>query len=124
MNPRPTSFFAPPPNGWSRALWFASVGLALHGLLLAVFAALQPLLPLDASNGIAEAIGAIGFFVFAVPALILARPFLPLLWKLGLMNAPGWFAWPEPLGLLLVYIVWVLVLFGLAQALRKPRSNP
>lgn len=123
MNPLPTAFFAPPPNGWSRPLWFASAALALHGLLLALFAALQSLLPLDASNGFADAIGAIAFFVLVVPALILARPFLPLLWKLGLMNAPGWFAWPEPLGLLLVYVAWILALFASSLALRKSRPS-
>lgn len=122
MSPPLSPFFSPPPPGWSRALWFASAGLALHGLLLALFAALQSLLPIDASNGIADAMGGVAFFLLAVPALILARPFVPLLWKLGLMNAPGWFSWPKPPGFLLVYAVWVLVLFALSQVFRLRKA--
>jgi len=40
------------------------------------------------------------------------------------MNAPGWFAWPRPLGFALAYFLWVLALLGasyLARILgRKP----
>lgn len=59
------------------------------------------------------------FWVLAVPAFLLASPFIPVLWDLGLMNAPGWFAWPKPLGIALAYLVWIAVLFGLAQAVQR-----
>ena len=62
------------------------------------------------------------FFGVVAPALILAAPLTPLLWRLGLMNAPGWFAWPRPLGFALVYVFWVLALLGasyLAGALAR-----
>lgn len=114
----------PPPRGWSRALWFAAAAVALHGALLELFAVLQSLFPVGAWDGASDWIGAIAFWILAVPALLLARPFVPLLRTLHLMNAPGWFTWPKPLGFVLVYAVWVVVFFGLAQALRHRGSPP
>ena len=69
------------------------------------------------------------FFGIVLPALALAAPFTPLLWTLRLMEAPGWLAWPRPLGLALVYATWVAVLIAasyLAGALarRQKKGRP
>jgi len=68
--------------------------------------------------GVFEQVGEVFFWVLAVPALLLTSPFTSILWKLGLMNAPGWFAWPKPLGVALAYVIWVAVYLGLAQAVQ------
>jgi hypothetical protein len=105
-----------------RVLHIAAAVLALHGLVLLLAAAVQWLFP-DASF---EAVGEIAFFVLAVPALLLTWPFTPLLWQLRLMNAPGWFAWPKPLGIALAYVVWIAALLALAWlvgALRRRRPS-
>jgi hypothetical protein len=71
-----------------------------------------------------DMVGSVVFFwVFAVPALLLSSPFTAVLWELGLMNSPGWFAWPKPLGIVLAYTIWVAVLFGLAQAVQRWSSR-
>ena len=62
-----------------------------------------------------ELIGLVYFWIMAVPALVLTFPFNSILWTWGLMNAPGWFAWPRPTGIILAYAVWVVILLGLAQ---------
>jgi hypothetical protein len=103
-----------PPRRLVRAFRFAAAALVLHGVLLSLSAALQPLFP-DAF----EVAGAVLFFVLALPALLLTSPFTSLLWSLGLMNAPGWFAWPKPLGIALAYAIWVALLLGVAQAIHK-----
>ena len=56
-----------------------------------------------ALQGLAEAY----YFVVIAPALILSVPFDPILWRLHLMENPGWFAWPKPLGFALVYGTWI-----------------
>jgi hypothetical protein len=55
------------------------------------------------------------------PALILAAPFSPLLWRWHLMEAPGWFAWPKPTGFVLVYASWILAFFALSLIARRGR---
>jgi hypothetical protein len=107
--------------GWSaplraaRVLRIAAAVLAAHGLLLALFAQGQALWPDFAPDWLGEAV----FFVLALPALLLATPFEPLLWHLGLMNAPGWFAWPKPVGMALAYGVWVVALLVLSRLVRE-----
>jgi hypothetical protein len=96
-----------------RLLRLAATALAAHGLLLALAAAVKPYFP--------EAFqfaGVVIFWVLVVPALVIASPFTALFWKLGLMHAPGWFAWPKPLGLALAYVTWIAALLGLAWALQ------
>ncbi len=91
------------------ALLVLAILVAVHGALLAGFVWLEA-----AGFSIPEFPGAEETFFFGLlaPALIMAAPFRPLLSWLGLINAPGWFAWPRPLGFVLVYAFWVLVLFG------------
>ena len=91
------------------ALLVLAILVAVHGVLFAGFAWVE-----GAGFSIPEFPGAeeIFFFGLIAPALIMAAPFKPLLWWLGLMQAPGWFAWPRPLGFVLVYAFWMLVLFG------------
>ena len=93
----------------ARALHITAAVLAGHGVLLWLVDALQGRLP-----PAPEAPGVVAFWVLAVPALVLTRPFTPLFWKLGLMNAPGWFAWPKPLGVALAYGAWIVALLVLA----------
>lgn len=97
----------------ARALHVVAAVLAGHGLLLWLVDALHDRLPAPP-----EAIGAVLFWLLAVPALVLTRPFTPLFWKLGLMNAPGWFAWPKALGIALAYGAWIAALLVLAWLLR------
>lgn len=98
----------------SRVLRVAAIVLAVHGLLLALFAQAQALWPDLAPDWLGEAV----FFLLALPALLLTTPFEPLLWRLGLMNAPGWFAWPKPAGVALAYAAWVIGLLVLARLAR------
>ena len=63
------------------------------------------------------------FWVTAVPALILASPFTSLFWQFGLMNAPGWFAWPKPLGLGLAYAAWIALLVVTAHLIQRRSGN-
>ena len=86
----------------------------LHGLLLLVAGGIQWLFP-DRSL---EAIGEAVFVVLVLPALLLTWPFMPRLWQLHLMNAPGWFAWPKPLGIALAYVAWIAALLALARVLQ------
>jgi hypothetical protein len=69
--------------------------------------------------GVFDPIGAVVFWVLAVPALLLASPLTSILWKLGLVTAPGWFAWPKLLGFVLAYVIWIAVLLGLAQTVQR-----
>jgi hypothetical protein len=96
-----------------RLLRLAALALAAHGLLLALAAAVKPYFP-EAF----EFAGVLVFWVLVMPALVIASPFTALFWKLGLMHAPGWFAWPKPLGLALAYLTWIAALLGLAWALQ------
>lgn len=103
----------------ARALRVAAALLAGHGLLLWLVDALHDRLPAPP-----EAIGAVLFWLLAVPALVLTRPFTPLFWKLGLMNAPGWFAWPKALGVALAYGAWIVALLAVAWLLRLAGRQP
>ena len=98
-----------------RGLRFFAAAVALHGVLFWLFAlALPSLFPGVFGNGSSELIGQVFFWALVVPALILTTPFNWILWSFGLMNVPGWFAWPKPLGFALAYTVWIVVLLGLA----------
>lgn len=109
MSKMTRSALFPPARSVVRGLRFSAAAIALHGLLLWLAAEIP---------GVFDLAGGALFWILAVPALILARPFIGLFWKLGLMNAPGWFAWPKPLGMALAYALWVAVLLGLAQAVQ------
>lgn len=109
-------------NTASRALRIVAGVLAVHGLLLALFAQAQAWWPDLAPEWLGTAV----FFVLALPALMLTTPFQPLLWRVGLMNAPGWFAWPKPAGVALAYAAWIvalLVLARLATVAGRPRDG-
>lgn len=97
-----------------RSLRLCAAAVALHGILLGLATAIKSFSP-----AAFDLLGSVYFWVMLVPALILASPFTALFWHLGLMNAPGWFAWPKPLGVALAYMIWVAVLFGLAQAVQR-----
>lgn len=103
----------------ARALHAAAAVLAGHGLLLWLVDALHERLPPPP-----EAIAVVVFWLLAVPALVLAQPFTPLFWKLGLMNAPGWFAWPKALGVALAYASWIAALLVLAWLVRLAGRHP
>lgn len=114
MNKMAAAVFIPSARGLARGLKFCAAGVALHGMLLGLSAAIKSFFP-----GVFELAGEIFFWVLAVPALLLTSPFTSMLWRLGLMNAPGWFAWPKPLGIALAYTIWVAVLFGLAAMVER-----
>ena len=114
MNKILATAFIPSARGLARGLRFCAAAVALHGMLLWLAAAIKSFFP-----GVFDLAGEVFFWVLAVPALLLASPFTSILWKLGLMNAPGWFAWPKPLGIALAYTIWVAVFFGLAQAVQR-----
>jgi hypothetical protein len=111
--------FTPSVRGLVRGLRFCAAAVALHGVLLGLLLAAQPLFPDGFLGSASDLIGKVGFFVLTLPALFLTSPFTPLLWYFGLMDAPGWFAWPKPLGIALAYMMWVVVLLGLAQAVQR-----
>jgi hypothetical protein len=105
--------FIPSARMLVRVLRFCAAAVALHGILLWLSAAVKSFFP-----SAFELAGEVFFWVLAVPALLLTSPFTSLLWSLGLMNAPGWFAWPKPLGIALAYTIWVALLIGLAQVIQ------
>lgn len=108
-----------------KAFLVLAVVVALHG---AVFAAAAALTAWRGWSGVPEIVQYIFFFGLAVPALILTVPVGWLLWWLHLMEAPGWFAWPKPLGFALVYAIWVLALLAAAYLggalARRSRARP
>lgn len=106
--------FIPSARSLVRGLRFCAAAIAMHGMLLWLSVAIKSFFP-----SVFDLVGELHFWVLAVPALLLASPFTPVLWNLGLMNAPGWFAWPKPLGIALAYTIWIAVLFGLAQAVQR-----
>ena len=106
--------FIPSARSLVRGLRFCAAAVALHGVLLWLSAAMKSFFP-----GVFDLVGEVFFWVLAVPALLLTSPFTSILWHFGLMNAPGWFAWPKPLGIALAYMIWVAVLCGLAQAVQR-----
>lgn len=97
-------------NAAVRILRGAAIALGVHGVLLLVSVGLQQLLP----DVFAGAAGMVVLWVLDMPALLLTQPFMPLLWWLGLVQATGWFAWPKPLGLALVYAGWMALAWALA----------
>ncbi|TAL22569.1 MAG: hypothetical protein EPN94_10880 [Nitrospirae bacterium] len=98
-----------------RVLRFFAGAVTFHGILLGLASAYQTVFLGDFPGKDSELIGLVYFWIMAVPALVLTFPFHSILWKCGLMNAPGWFAWPKPIGIALAYAVWVVILLGLAQ---------
>ena len=114
MNKILLAAFLPSARSLVRGLRFCAAAVALHGMLLWLSTAIKSFFP-----DVFDLVGGVIFWVLAVPALLLTSPFTSILWDLGLMNAPGWFAWPKPLGIALAYTIWVAVLFGLAQAVQR-----
>lgn len=114
MNKILLAAFLPSARSLVRGLRFCAAAVALHGMLLWLSTAIKSFFP-DAF----DLVGGVIFWVLAVPALLLTSPFTSILWDLGLMNAPGWFAWPKPLGIALAYTIWVAVLFGLALVVQR-----
>lgn len=114
MNKILAAAFVPLAKSLVRGLRFCAAAVALHGMLLWLSVAIRPFFP-----SVFDLVGEVVFWVLAVPALLLTSPFSSILWNFGLMNAPGWFAWPKPLGIALAYMLWVAVLFGLAQAVQR-----
>ena len=114
MNRISATAFIPSARGLVRGLRLCAAALVLHGVFLWLASARKSFFP-----DVFELVGNVVFWVLAVPALLLTRPFVSALWDLGLMNAPGWYAWPKPLGIALAYMVWIAVLLGLAQAVQQ-----
>ena len=114
MNKILAEAFIPSARSLVRGLRFCAAAVALHGMLLWLSAAIKSFFP-----RVLDLVGEVFFWVLAVPALLLTSPFTSILWNFGLMNAPGWFAWPKPLGIAFAYMIWVTVLFGLAQAVQR-----
>ena len=105
--------FIPSARSLVRGLRFCAAAVALHGMLLWLSAAIKPFFP-----SVFDLVGEVLFWVLAAPALLLTSPFTSILWNFGLMNAPGWFAWPKPLGIVLAYMIWIAVLFGLSLVIQ------
>lgn len=114
MNKILAASFVPSPRSLVRGLRFCAAAVALHGVFLWLSTAIKSFFP-----SAFDLVGGVIFWVLAVPALLLTNPFTSILWDLGLMNAPGWFAWPKPLGIALAYTIWVAFLSGLAQAVQR-----
>lgn len=88
-----------------------AIAIAAHGLLFALYAlAIAPRLGENPPQPAAS----FGFFLLYVPASVLGIPLNPLLWRFGLMETPGWFAWPKSLGFVVVYTAWVLGFLALS----------
>jgi len=123
MNKILAAAFIPSARSLVRGLRFCAAAVALHGVLLGLFGlflAAQSLLPDEGFLGSAsDLIGKVGLLVLTLPALFLTSPFTPILWYFGLMDAPGWFAWPKPLGIALAYTIWVVVFLLLAQGVQR-----
>ena len=105
--------FIPSARSLVRGLKFCAAAVALHGVLFWLSAAIKSFSPC-----VFDLVGGVFFWILAVPALLLTSPFTSILWYFGLMEAPGWFAWPKPLGIALAYMIWVAVFCGLAQAVQ------
>lgn len=109
----PARAFIPSARSLVRGLRYCAAAVALHGIFLWLFTAMRPFFP-----GVFDLVGDAIFWVLVVPALLITSPFTSILWSFGLMSAPGWFAWPKPLGVALAYMVWIAVLCGLAQVVQ------
>ena len=92
-----------------------AIAVAVHGVVFAIAGVTLARVESPALEALAE----VHYFVVIAPALILAMPFWPILWRLHLMENPGWFAWPKPAGFALVYIAWVVALLALSLLVRR-----
>lgn len=100
----------------ARVCRYLAVAVAGHGLLFAFFAyGIGPRL----GDKAPEWLGSFVFFFLYVPSSVLAKPFWPMLWNLGLIQAPGWFSWPKPLGYTLVYVIWCGGLLAISLLLNR-----
>jgi hypothetical protein len=109
----------PPAHAVVRCLRFGALAIALHGALLCLVTAVNSFFPDLFPGDTPDWIGMVMFWALAAPAGMLARPFRPMLWELGLINAPGWFSWPKPLGMVLVYAIWIAALLALAAVVQR-----
>ena len=109
--------FAPSNQSLVRMFKSCATTVVLHGVILGLFLTTQSFFPDRSSDLFWE----VGYLVLTLPALFLTSPFYPILWYFGLMDAPGWFAWPKPLGIALAYMMWVVVLLGLGQLFQRRR---
>jgi hypothetical protein len=89
-----------------------AIAVAVHG---ALFFAIASASLARADSARPETLSEAYYFLIVAPALVLAAPFSPLLWRWHLMATPGWFAWPMPAGFLLVYAAWVMALLVLSR---------
>lgn len=105
MKKKLAGIFVPSVRRWMRGIRFSAAAVALHGMLLGLASAVQALVPGEISGRTSGIMGAVFFWILAVPGLLLTFPFRSLLWRCGLMNAPGWFAWPKPSGVALAYVI-------------------
>jgi hypothetical protein len=94
-----------------------AIAVAVHGLVFAIGSVTIA----RAENPAFELLGEIYFFAVLAPAMMLAKPFAPVLWHFHLMQAPGWFAWPKPAGFTLVYISWILALLAVSLLAQRPK---
>lgn len=106
----------------ARVLKLLAIAVATHGLAVALFAiAVEPRL----GDDVPEFLASFVFFALFVPASLLVLPVRPILWNLGLIETPGWFTWPKPLGYVLAYLIWVVGLMALSLlAARLARAKP
>jgi len=99
---------------------YLSIVIAGHGVLLALFAfGIAPRLGDDPP----EVLASFAFFVLYVPASALTMPLNPILWRLHLIEAPGWFTWPKPLGYVFVYAVWSVGLLVLSLLVSRAAAR-
>ena len=105
----------------ARICRYLAMAIAGHGLLLALFAfGIGPRIGDDAP----EWLSSIVFFLIYVPASLLTKPLWQILWNLHLIQAPGWFSWPKPLGYVLVYVIWCGGLLTLSLLAARARRSP
>ncbi|MDP9128404.1 MAG: hypothetical protein M3N08_09125 [Pseudomonadota bacterium] len=93
-----------------------AMALEVHGVF---FALASWLLALNVQHVISQFTRLVYFWSLAVPALGLTYPLNTLLAKLGLIEAPGWMAWPRPWGFALVYVVWIAIFLAMGMLCRK-----
>ena len=102
--------------------YVAAIILGVHGLFFGFF--IYVLLPylIDFISGFTQKVF---FWAFSAPALYLTYPFEGLLWKIGLLDEPGFKTWPKPAGFVISYLIWiaVFVLLGLISWLIRPKHK-
>ena len=119
MTPFPAEAIRRERDRLARIFKYTAIALAAHGLLFGLYALALAPLPDEGNYPFAR----IGFYSLYVPASILAIPLNPVPWKLGLMEAPGWFAWPKPLGFAVAYAVWVVGIMALSLLAARGRRK-